>query len=77
MKNADMPAIPVVNSEGYCANPASGAIDRGCCAGLTKREYFAAMLMQGMLSSDELFQDTAEYAVMAADALLNELEGDQ
>lgn len=47
--------------------------------GLTKREYFAGLAMQGMLSADsDLFgKDSSElafYAVGQADALLLELE---
>ena len=48
--------------------------------GLTKREYFAAMAMQGMVSAGHLKpnQPDVEYAallsVLAADALLKELE---
>jgi hypothetical protein len=43
--------------------------------GLTKREYFAAMFMQGCIASG--FQTTmdkhAEYSIEAADALINAL----
>ena len=45
-------------------------------AGLTKRELFAAMAMQGLLSTETRFQEVdtmAEAAVGAADALLAEL----
>lgn len=46
--------------------------------GLTKREYFAAMAMQGMLSNDAVNRlDNAnhlfEASVKAADALINAL----
>jgi len=47
--------------------------------GLTKREYMAAMAMQGLLSND--FDGTHEiftaHAVKIADALLKALETDQ
>ena len=45
-------------------------------SGLTKREYFAAMAMQG-LCAENTYQDSeslAKKAVGCADALLNELE---
>lgn len=47
-------------------------------SGLTKREYFAAMAMQGILSTgDSTYTPSADYsakkAVQAADALLLEL----
>ena len=78
MNNADMPAIPVVNSEGFSAHPASGAIDPGTCSGLTKREYFAGLAMNRILAKDERGvmspEITAQASVRMADALLAELE---
>jgi glycerol kinase len=45
--------------------------------GLTKREYFAAMAMQGILSNEdnsyETAEDKAETAVKSADALIEAL----
>ena len=43
--------------------------------GLTKREYFAAMAMQGLLASgvDNFRKPAVEYAVEYADDLINEL----
>lgn len=49
--------------------------------GLTKREYFSAMAMQGILSGDIIINDhlnqspkwSAEYALQCADALIVEL----
>lgn len=47
---------------------------------LTKREYFAAMAMQGMIASgqwpQDLIPECASYAVQYADALLNQLKQD-
>jgi hypothetical protein len=42
--------------------------------GLTKREYFAAMAMQGTMTSSYSVNTIAEIAVKMADALLAELE---
>ena len=42
--------------------------------GLTKREYFAGLAMQGMSSSDLTYEDIAHDAVKMADALLAELD---
>ncbi len=43
--------------------------------GLTKREYFAAMAMQGLISGNGThFSDIPEKSVEFADALLAELE---
>lgn len=45
--------------------------------GLTKREFFAAMAMQGLCAhqviGNDTFQKIAEYAVSQADCLLMEL----
>jgi hypothetical protein len=43
--------------------------------GLTKREYFAAMAMQGLLSDyeSESIEDYSKYAVQLADTLIEEL----
>ena len=43
--------------------------------GLTKREYFAAMAMQGIIGKINVheYKDMAEYAINAADALLAKL----
>jgi len=45
--------------------------------GLTKREYFAAMAMQGMLSDPERYGAIAKWAVKFADALIEELNKDE
>lgn len=49
--------------------------------GLTKREYFAGLAMQGLLSNDEHIKEeksypdiTADLAIQYADALLKALE---
>jgi hypothetical protein len=42
--------------------------------GLTKREYFAALAMQGLMTDASLTSQTiAKFAVQQADDLLNEL----
>ena len=43
-------------------------------AGLTKREYFAALALQGLLVSDKTTVDEAtKWAVYAADCLIEDL----
>lgn len=42
--------------------------------GLTKREYFAGLAMQGMAMSDLKYEDIAHDAVKMADALFKELD---
>ena len=48
-------------------------------SGLNKREYFAAMAMQGLLTDTEItsLAEPARHAVIAADALLEELSKDE
>jgi hypothetical protein len=58
--------INYVPSDGNCAP----------CFGLTKREYFAAMAMQGILASDgrwSIDKEVALFAVHQADHLIEEL----
>lgn len=45
--------------------------------GLTKREYFAAMAMQGMLNKFMYLDNAAEMSVNAADALIKALNESQ
>jgi hypothetical protein len=77
MKNGDIPAMPLARE--VSDRFQDGYFDE---TGLTKREYFAAMAMQGLASAlngtwlrDR--QYTAEMAVLYADALLAELEKEQ
>lgn len=63
------------------AQPISGSLLSRCGQfnenpfGLTKREYFAAMAMQGLINKINVheYNDLAAYSVKAADALINEL----
>lgn len=48
MKNSDKPINPLQN-EGFPSH--QDVIDTDYCIGLTKREYFAAMAMQGIINS--------------------------
>ena len=68
IKNADMPAMPVPNtSYGEDMVPAEG---------MTKREMMAMHMMAHMMPNERLqsYEEQASYALMAADALLAELE---
>jgi len=76
MNNSELPAMPISVSQG----PQGYFLttdDYGLGMGLTKREHFAAMAMQGIYadlgSSEATYNDIAEMAVKAADALLKEL----
>ena len=68
MKDADMPAYPIIGA----------TLDGN--EGLTKREHFAALAMQGILSNNCYepprrirIEGMAKDAVMAADELLKQL----
>ena len=70
MKNSDMPSLPLGQ-----AQLSMGSVNKDAM-GLTKREYFAALAMQGMAyRNSEPYPDSVAYdAVQVADALLAELE---
>lgn len=66
MKNSEQPAFPLITR--------GGAIQDG----LTKREYFAAMALNGYISAGNQGmpepEQLAAYAISAADELLKQLE---
>ncbi len=76
MNNADMPA----NSTSLDLDEYEGTINcpvNKRLTGLTKREYFAGLAMQGILSHSFGRGDSTELAIESiklADALLKELE---
>lgn len=70
MKNADMPAMPTWELDGQGSQEMTAA-------GLTKREYIAALVVQGLASNSRLVdtgEKRAKLAIKWADALLDELE---
>jgi len=78
MNNADMPAMPI--KEDVWADPRDPGKGIISCTGLTKREAFAMVAMQGILSNpywnefgDFSADGIAESATRNADALLAEL----
>jgi len=84
MKNADMPAMPVLNGDNEPADMDCGYyMNSNLAIGLTKREEFAKAAMQGLLAGGYCVSDgDARYrlkdvpteAVNLADAILAELE---
>jgi hypothetical protein len=68
MKNADIPAMPVIAEYMPDGKPKTTFV------GLTKRELFAAMAMQGILSSGQSVHYVAGAAIDYAEALLAALE---
>jgi hypothetical protein len=74
MNNSDKPAMPIQLD--YL--PDNGTRTVELWRGLSKREHFAAMAMQGMLSNSSLYGETvaeeiARQSILMADALLQEL----
>ena len=71
IKNSDMPAMPVDRRD-------ADAIEAGIqvFSGLTKREMMAMHMMAHLMPNERLqsYEEQASYALMAADALLAELE---
>lgn len=71
MENKDKPANVLVFDDSINGN-------RIVEIGLTKREYFAAMAMQGLMSKGQSIQvpysNFAHSAIMMADELLKQLE---
>jgi len=82
MKNSEMPAMPVLDAADSGGALPFSALGRADCCGLTKREYFAGLAMQGMCSeiiagmdyADVSPEQTAKDAVAMADALLQQLQ---
>lgn len=85
MKNADMPAMPVVDAD---ATPMShqelSDWRDNSCLGLTKREMMAMHMMQGLISANATYDGRtdardrmARDALAHADALLAEMEKQQ
>jgi hypothetical protein len=84
MKNANQPINPIVNDYGFPSNSSYIEKDKSLI-GLTKREYFAAMAMQGLLANNtvrdilsgnngmQVPNLISEYSVQYADSLLDEL----
>ena len=81
MKNADMPAMPIIDDEQsfpidgekYGKSLSSGRF----AVGMTKREMMAMHILSGMLSSENFNptrEQAASCAVRQADELLAELE---
>ncbi|MBS5907830.1 MAG: hypothetical protein KIC84_11455 [Dysgonomonas mossii] len=71
MKEGKENAFPHIELDTYSGKPCNQHF------GLTKRELFAAMAMQGILANPEKIggkdQELTQYSVMLADALINEL----
>ena len=81
MKNADKPINPITRS---CQQEEDDFVNKWTpLIGLTKREYFAGLAMQGLLalpdkgtynSFDEAIERICEVSIKFADELLKQLE---
>lgn len=87
MQNSDMPAMPLSNEMSSDLDSAIGSPAKyglPTAMGLSKREHFAAMAMQGLLSNpaiidtlnDLSYKYIANSAAVQADALLERLENE-
>lgn len=77
MNNGNMPAMPMTCHDTAFDFGDLPEVRKGLTIGLSKREYFAAMAMQGIITHTTMSPDlknAAERAVYAADALLKALE---
>ena len=84
MKNKDLPIYPQSNEwindlEKHINKPDKYGLPPFVGIGLTKREYFAGLAMQGLLSNPSQIDTThfewvAQHAVGYADALLKEFD---
>ena len=79
MRNGDLPAMPNLSTSGIATSVSElreMLSENRVTIGLTKREQFAGMAMQGLLAKDDDRQanNVARQAVENADALLIELE---
>ena len=80
MKNADMPAMPVIDEEQSfpvdMERYGSKEATLRFAFGMTKREMMAMHIASGLISScyDATFEQTARLSVNYADALLAELD---
>ncbi len=88
MKNGDLPINPLYGADNVPWSTkgidAAAFKENPMMSGLTKREYFAGLAMQGMIASgctidvdkEYPFKTRAATAVVMADALLKELENE-
>lgn len=77
MKNADMPAMPLVNENGAPVHHSSAGMDNeGVMFGLTKREMMAMHMMAAMLvgTEDPNSVYCAAKAIDAVDQLIFQLD---
>jgi len=71
MENQDKPAYPTIHQN------SDGTLDYSLNQGLTKREYFAGLAMQGLLATSGKLSTNSKWlseaSIRYADELLNQL----
>lgn len=68
MKNGNYPINPIVSDEGFVTSECH--YNETALNGLTKREYFAGLAMQGLLSANAMYKGrTDEIALLCQDAI--------
>ena len=78
MKNSDMPIAPLVNDNGHPLHASHIAWDNKPLAlGLTKREHFAGLAMQGFIAAGVMgmpsASEIAELSIKYAEEVLRQL----
>jgi hypothetical protein len=83
MNNSDMPITPMLNENGHPLHASHVCWDnKPLVSGLSKREHFAGLAMQGILSNHLLIENLecgsvdwlVDNAEIVADAILAELD---
>lgn len=80
MKNGDKPITPCVTKERLSGSPDYHQKIEIAHLGLTKREYFAGLAMQSLITKENLsggidnYTVIARHATLCADELLKQLE---
>ena len=81
MKNSNMPVSPIFGSNGRVQPFTDDQGFSSMATGLTKREYFAGLVLSGVISKFATITDReeviAKIAVNMADALLKELSNNE
>lgn len=75
MENADKPISPVANEYGHLTHEMHH--ESNSLSGLSKREYFAGLAMQGILANNDeipFAENIAKISIKFADELLKQLE---
>lgn len=77
MENKNQPINPIVNNDGFCTSFENLKQPDGGAIGLTKREYFAGLAMQGLISNSRVNindVDNIKACIKVADELLKQLD---